>query len=512
MTEEGDSNNVVIVDNDEEIATGGEAAEAESPVTKKKKKKKEKKSSKKDKDKDNNDATKGNGGNGNDDDDNDEKMVTESPKISKKSKKSNGSSDHNGVEEIDEISPSSSSGGKSKKKKKKKKDAAAAASDETEELIEALADTDLLSSPVKAVVAKSKSKPKTKTKPSSKKNIMAAATSPPASPLRSSGNNSSSSQMKLYTASHSDYDKYSVEYFQATLEEIHSKCERKLKLKTKDKAAFAVMCTNYYDIWTEKQENDRWLTELLEGKNSKINNETANRTIEQLVEAQTKHSTKLESTLSKRKQWCIKSALKVFMGLKEDSLMGVEDKLVKGAIIAQMTPAKLASFASKSMVNKKLLKRLFGDANLMKEMLLHGGAMKYEYGEAIRIYDDCMEVEQQDNGKGKGKKVSSKKSKKTSKDEAEVDVGDDDNNDKWRNVNRKIALACALELASPVYEFDTTTLVDPVERYKHFVEAHKSGELDPTFPFFSVWEMRQIVNCDAPNEQMTWCRKMVSIK
>jgi hypothetical protein len=509
MTEEGDSNNVVIVNNDEESATGREA-EAESPITKKKKKKKEKKSSKKDKDKDNNDATKGNGGNGNDDDDNNEKMVTESPKISKKSKKSNGSSD-NGNEEIDE-SPSSSSGGKSKKKKKKKKDAAAAASDETEELIEALADTDLLSSPVKAVAAKSKSK----RKPSSKKNILAAASSspisPPASPLRSSGNNSSSSQMKLYTASHSDYDKYSIEYFQATLEEIHSKCERKLKLKTKDKAAFAVMCTNYYDIWIEKQENDRWLTELLEGKNSKINNETANRTIEQLVEAQTKHSTKLESTLSKRKQWCIKSALKVFMGLKEDSLMGVEDKLVKGAIIAQMTPAKLASFASKSMVNKKLLKRLFGDANLMKEMLLHGGAMKYEYGEAIRIYDDCMEVEQQDNGKGKGKKASSKKSEKTSKDEAEVNVGDDDNNDKWRNVNRKIALACALELASPVYEFDTTTLVDPVERYKHFVEAHKSGELDPTFPFFSVWEMRQIVNCDAPNEQMTWCRKMVSIK
>jgi len=383
----------------------------------------------------------------------------------------------------------------------------------------------------KNIIAESKTKTKPSSMrnimvPSSKKNIMAESKSKTkASSMRNIMASGSSSQRKLHTASHSDYDKYSIEYFQATLEEIRSKCERKLKLKTKDKDAFAAMCTNYYDIWKEKQENDRLLTELLEGKDNKINNgknnRTENRTKKQLVEAQMKHAKGLDSTLIKRKKWCIKSALKVFIGVKEDSLLGIENKLVKGAIIAQMTPTKLASFASKSKINEKLLKRLFGDAHLMKEMLLHGGAMKYEYGEAIRIYDDCMEVEQQqDNGKGKTKTVSSKKSKKKSKDdnekneveaEVEVEVGDD-NNDKWMKVNRKIALACALELASPVYEFDTTTIVDPVERYKHFVEAHKSGELDPSFPFFSVWEMRQIVNCDAPNEQMTWCRKMVSIK
>ena len=173
--------------------------------------------------------------------------------------------------------------------------------------------------------------------------------------------------------------------------------------------------------------------------------------------------------------------------------MGLEEKLVTGAIIAQATPAKLAEFASKSKTNEKLLKKLFGNAELMKEMLLHGGAVKYEYGEAIRIFADCMAV---DDG-------SSKKMKNTDQDE-------DTNVDKWMIVNRKIALACALELASPVYEFDSMTQMDPVARYQHFVEAHRSGELDPAFPFFSVWEMRQIVNCDAPNDQMSWCRKMVS--
>ena len=63
---------------------------------------------------------------------------------------------------------------------------------------------------------------------------------------------------------------------------------------------------------------------------------------------------------------------------------------------------------------------------------------------------------------------------------------------------------------SPMNEFDTTNHIDPVARYKHFVDAHRDGELDPAFPYFSVWEMRQVVNCDAPNDQMTWCRKMVS--
>ena len=72
-------------------------------------------------------------------------------------------------------------------------------------------------------------------------------------------------------------------------------------------------------------------------------------------------------------------------------------------------------------------------------------------------------------------------------------------------------LPCSLELASPMYEFDTSIKIDPVARYQHFVEAHKAGELDPAFPFFSIWEMRQIVNCDAPNDQMKWCRQMVRI-
>ena len=296
----------------------------------------------------------------------------------------------------------------------------------------------------------------------------------------------------------SKYDKYSADYFHATLEEIRRKCERKLKLKTKDKDDFATTCTNFYATWTENEENDRWLAELAEGKNSKgggKQQQQQQRTTGQLLEEQTRFASELKKALSKRKKICIKSAMKVFANLKEDSLMGIEEKLVKGAIIAQATPEKLAAFAAQSKANEKLIKRLFGDAELMKDMLLHGGAVKYDYGNAIRIFVECM-----------GGLSSKKKKTKTSSGNCSSSSSDDH---KWTQVNHKIALACALELASPIYEFDSMVPIDPVARFHHFVDAHKAGELDPSFPFFTVWEMRQIINCDAPNDQMTWCRKMV---
>ena len=303
------------------------------------------------------------------------------------------------------------------------------------------------------------------------------------------------SKQKL-TISSKDYDKWGVDYFHAILEEIRAKCERKLKIKDRAREAFVSECHDFYDTWMEKQESDQWLSELLEGNNSRNKNKgKGNQNTEQLIQTQTEFGKELDIVLKQRKKACIKAALHVFMGLKEDSLTRIQELLVKGAIIAQAGPERLAEFASKGKENKKLLKRLFGDTQLMKEMLLHGGAAKYEYGEAIRIFVECMEVSKKKSGKKK----------------RDVEDGEDFEDDEWSKIHRKIALACSLELASPMYEFDTSIKIDPVARYQHFVEAHKAGELDPAFPFFSIWEMRQIVNCDAPNDQMKWCRQMVRI-
>jgi len=410
-----------------------------------------------------------------DEDDGDEVPAASSEQSPKKKKKKKEKKDKKGEVNSDDDDMVVKEKGKKKKKSKKKAG---------EDLSESLADSSLYETPASV---KKKS-----------------ATMNPSlvSPIGINSNllTPSSNIKRIYTLSSKDYDKWGEDYFAALLEEIRSKCARKLKIKEKDQDAFILTCNNFYDTWAEKQENDKWLTEALDGNNSK-----KNKTTKQLIEEQTEYGKELDTAAKQLKRRCIKSALNVFMGLKEDSLTRIQEILVKGAIIAQTTPKRLAEFASKGKQNKKLLKRLFGDAQLMKEMLLHGGAVKYEYGEAIRIFVDCMEVD----------KLSKEKTGESKKDDDDDDDDDDEIEDKdfeddeWSKVHRKIALACALELASPVYEFDTADKIDPVARYKHFVDAHRAGELDPSFPYFTVWEMRQIVNCDAPNDQMSWCRKMV---
>jgi len=114
----------------------------------------------------------------------------------------------------------------------------------------------------------------------------------------------------------------------------------------------------------------------------------------------------------------------------------------------------------------------------MKEMLINGGASGNNYGNAIKIYSNCFE-------------------------------SSDEGDKRFARVNAKIALACALEFATPIKEFDTSKDIDAVARFKQFAKAHKNGDLDPAFPHLSIWEMRHVVGCIAPDKQMKWCRKMV---
>lgn len=267
-----------------------------------------------------------------------------------------------------------------------------------------------------------------------------------------------------------EIEKFSVEYFEAILTEVKEKLEKKIKIKSKDKDVFVQACDSAYQNWQNKMENEKYLDELTENKKaSKDEIKETQRFAEESSKAQPKYE-----------KHAIKMALKVFENLDGGKMTDIEDKLVKGAIIAQATPKALAAFSAEGPDNQEIIKRLFHDPKLMKEMLRHGGASNYNYGNAMRIYVACVGDEEEE-----------------------------DEDDRWNKVNRKIALACALEMASLQREFDSTVEIDPVARYKHFDAAHRKGELDPAFPHFSVWEMRNIVNCDAPNDQMQWCRDMV---
>ncbi|KAL3938683.1 MAG: hypothetical protein SGBAC_006456 [Bacillariaceae sp.] len=271
----------------------------------------------------------------------------------------------------------------------------------------------------------------------------------------------------------SSAEEFTVGYFEEILEEVKGKCEKKIKIKTKDKEAFQTACDSAYQNWTNKVENEKYLDELMENKGASK---------DEIAEAQ-KFAEESSKAQPKYEKHATRQALKIFEGLDGDKMSDIEDKLVKGAIIAQATPNALAKFAADGYKNQNLLKRLFNDPELMKEMLRNGGAAQYEYAEAMRIYVECLGD----------------------------DYDEEEDQDKFFPINKKIALACALELCTGVRHFDTADTIDPVARYKHFEEAHRNGELDPAFPHFSVWELRQVVNCDAPNDQMEWCRNMVML-
>jgi hypothetical protein len=114
-------------------------------------------------------------------------------------------------------------------------------------------------------------------------------------------------------------------------------------------------------------------------------------------------------------------------------------------------------------------------------MLVAGGAKFGQYGKAIEIYSAIQ-------------KASSKATEGTL---------------------QRLALATSLEHARPITQSNAQdqtnapSTVDPVKRYLHYEKAFLDGELDPAFKNFSTWEYRMVVNCEVPDEILTWGREML---
>lgn len=243
---------------------------------------------------------------------------------------------------------------------------------------------------------------------------------------------------------------YNEEYFRAILQECEDKCYKKApNLKSSHRQGFVEACEVFHDAFES-------------AKNASS------------AEEQSKAVKAQEKAMKK----CVKAANKIFEKLDLMEQPTVAPYMMKGTIIVKATPAKLAEFCAQDKKNGKLLDHLFKETTLMKDMLTNGGAKDGNYGEAMKIYTDILAIFP-------------------------------DYEDEFTEVNKKIALAVALELATPINEFDTKIPVDPVKRFMHYRDAFKDGELDPVFPHFSIWELRHVVNCDAMDEQLKWGRDML---
>ena len=60
----------------------------------------------------------------------------------------------------------------------------------------------------------------------------------------------------------------------------------------------------------------------------------------------------------------------------------------------------------------------------------------------------------------------------------------------------------------PPYKlFENKSESNALQRYVHYEQACVRGELDPNLRQFDVWELRQVVNSDASEEELSWGRQ-----
>lgn len=159
----------------------------------------------------------------------------------------------------------------------------------------------------------------------------------------------------------------------------------------------------------------------------------------------------------------------------------LDAKLAKCTVLTEATPQGLAGFAQQGREQEVLVEKLLGGAALMQSMLEAGGAKFDKYGVAVEVYAAI---------------------RKASPRAAEGCL-------------QRLALATSLEHAVPITQSkrkdqsNAPASVDPVERYLHYEKAYLDGELDPAFANLSAWDYRMVVNCDAPDEILTWGREML---
>jgi hypothetical protein len=260
---------------------------------------------------------------------------------------------------------------------------------------------------------------------------------------------------------------YDLEFFQDALKTAQDKCHAKAPdMKQSHRKAFVETCETFHDGLEDRNEAEADLKKITDS--GKGNGKKAQDRLDECEKVQEKAMKK-----------CVKAANKIFKELDIVESEKLEAYILKGTIIQRATPEALAAFVEE--IPKKhagLIKTLFKSNNLMKEMLLNGGAKYGCFGHAMKIYTDIV-------------------------------TGFPEEDDKFTEVNKKLAMAVALELASPIMEFDTKIEVDPVKRFQHYDQAHRNGELDPAFPHFTIWELRHVVNCDAKDDQLQWGRDMM---
>jgi len=167
---------------------------------------------------------------------------------------------------------------------------------------------------------------------------------------------------------------------------------------------------------------------------------------------------------------------------------GLDDALVKCAVLSEATPQGLAKFASQGEVEETLVNQLLGDTLLQRDMLVSGGARSGKYAEAMAIYQ----------------KLQAQFGIPASSSSASGYWDDYSQN----AVIRRLAIATSVEHAVPrTFRFQDGQ-IDPVELFSYFQTAYHNGDLDPNFEILTAFECRGVAgSVDSSIGNLTWMRE-----
>jgi hypothetical protein len=262
-------------------------------------------------------------------------------------------------------------------------------------------------------------------------------------------------------------DEFTAEYFDARIAELKEQIVGKLPTLESSEpfAKHDELCTAVWTAWEEFQA-------AREAKDKATNNEEKN----ELKQIENQKRDAFVNTRATNRPLQMDEA-DAFQAEIDDTLKEIENEIMECVILIRSEPARLAEWCAEKESNPAMWKEFMENKELQKKMIVNGGAALGKYYKSLELH---------------------------------VDVTKNLDNDAPNEVFDKIALAVALELAEPVEIFKKPgEFVDPVERFWHYANAHTYNQLDKHFAGLTVWELRNVVNSNATNEDSTWLREFL---
>lgn len=200
------------------------------------------------------------------------------------------------------------------------------------------------------------------------------------------------------------------------------------------------------------------------------------------------------------------SAVDSFLSSQDSfSTGGLDASLVECVVLSQSTPQSLAEFAAQGEEEEGLVDQMLKDPELMRDMLVAGGARDGKYGEAMAIYNQIL----------KASNVLDDHAARKDQPTAFLATSPSPWDDRTqKTILRRCALGTALEQAVPQTHRwgwtpdapESDKVIDPVTRYMHYEDAYLAGDLDPMFEVLTAFECRFVTNSRAYDNEISWTR------